>query len=107
MTNKPKCAAALTTEELIVVSAALCNYSKFSDFVTYYDVPKSYIDQIVAVAAQQGVKPKNDDEYQRTLPQLKLQLKALIARDMWDLNHYYQIINESNDIVKKAIELLK
>ncbi len=83
------------------------HYSKFSDFVTYYDVPESYINQIVAIAAQQGVKPKNDDEYQRTLPQLKLQLKALIARDMWDLNHYYQIINESNDIVKKAIELLK
>ncbi len=83
------------------------HYNKFSDFVTYYEVPESYINQIVSVAAQQGVKPKTDDEYQRTLPQLKMQLKALIARDLWDLNHYYQIINESNDIVKKAIELLK
>lgn len=42
----------------------------------------------------------------KSLPVLKLQLKALIARDIWDMNRYYQIINEDNDVVKKAIEVI-
>ena len=36
---------------------------------------------------------------------LTLQLKALIARDIWDMNEYYRIMNESNRIVAKAVEI--
>ena len=38
---------------------------------------------------------------------LKPQLKALIARDLWDMSEYYQIMNEYNDIVIKAVEMIK
>ena len=54
---------------------------------------------------KQNVKPKDDDELQKTLPYLKTQLKALIARDLFDMSEYFQIINETSDIVNKAIEL--
>jgi carboxyl-terminal processing protease len=37
---------------------------------------------------------------------LKAQLKALVARDLWDMSEYYSIINETNDIVQKALETL-
>ena len=40
------------------------------------------------------------------MPQLKLQLKALVARDLWDMSQYFAVINESNHIVMKAVELL-
>ena len=36
---------------------------------------------------------------------LKVQLKALIARDIWDMNEYYRIMNEQNRIVQKAVEI--
>jgi len=48
----------------------------------------------------------NDEERQRTLPLLTQQLKALIARDLWDMNEYYSIMNETSEIVKKAVELI-
>ena len=32
----------------------------------------------------------NEEEYQKALPLLRLQMKALIARDLWDMNEYYQ-----------------
>jgi carboxyl-terminal processing protease len=35
-----------------------------------------------------------------------LQLKALIARDLWDMDCYYHLMNRSNESVKKALELL-
>ena len=36
---------------------------------------------------------------------LSVQLKALIARDIWDMNEYYRIMNEQNRIVAKAVEI--
>ena len=52
------------------------------------------------------MKPKNDEELQQTLPMLRTQLKALIARDLWDMNEYFAIINEQNHIVQRALQIL-
>ncbi len=32
----------------------------------------------------------NEEQYQKSLPLIKTQLKALIARDLWDMNEYFQ-----------------
>ena len=32
--------------------------------------------------------------------------KALIARDLWEMSEYFQVVNEMNHSVQKAIELL-
>jgi carboxyl-terminal processing protease len=36
-----------------------------------------------------------------------LQLKAVIARDLWSVSEYYQIINQSNELYLKSVELLQ
>ena len=64
------------------------------------------IDNIIAEAEKQNVKPKDDEELAHTLPFLKTQLKALVARDIWDMSEYFTIINEQNHIVKKALEVI-
>ena len=33
-------------------------------------------------------------------------VKGLTARDIWDMSEYYAIVNENNDAVNKALELL-
>ncbi len=81
-------------------------YKDFLQFKTEFEVPKSLLDSVVAEAEKQKVKPRDDDELQRTLPVLSLQLKALIARDLWDMTEYYSVINEDSEIVKQALELL-
>ena len=82
-------------------------YKSFDSFRKRFEIPQSLIDAIMAEGEKQKVKPKDDEELQQTMPYLRLQLKALIARDLWDMNEYFAIINESNDIVQRAIELLK
>ena len=52
------------------------------------------------------VKLKDEEERRQSLPMIKMQLKALIARDLWDMTEYFQISNEENDIVRKAIDIL-
>ena len=61
---------------------------------------------MVAEAAKQNIKPKDDAELVKATPRLKLQLKALVARDLWDMSQSFAVINVSNHIVMKAVELL-
>ncbi len=82
-------------------------YPTFEQFNKNYQTPQYLLDQIFAEAAKQNIKPKDDAEVKLTVPALKTMLKALVARDLWDMSQYHQIMNENSDIVKKAVELMK
>ena len=79
-------------------------FTDFNDFKQNYEFPQEEIDRMVADAAKQNLKPKDDEELEKSMPRLKLQLKALVARDLWDMSEYFAIINEESEIVKKGIE---
>lgn len=85
----------------------LKKYPTFRDFDASFQVPESLVEQLIADGEKAGVRPKDDAEKQASLPRLRQTLKALIARDLWDLSEYYQIVNRSNPIVLKAVELLQ
>lgn len=80
-------------------------FPTFESFRNGFQVLQQLVDDVLKEGEKQNVKPKDDDELQKTLPYLKTQLKALIARDLFDMSEYFQIINETSDIVNKAIEL--
>ena len=84
----------------------LKQYPTFEEFKKKFEVPQSFIDAILAEGEKLNVKAKDEDELNRTLPPLRIQLKALIARDLWDMSEYFSIVNEDSEIVKKALELL-
>ena len=48
----------------------------------------------------------NEEQYKKSLPLIKTQLKALIARDLWDMNEYFQVMNTTNNSVKQALKVL-
>ncbi|MBQ3878174.1 MAG: S41 family peptidase [Prevotella sp.] len=81
-------------------------YPDFQEFKQQFQVPQELLDAVFQEGAQQKVTPRNDEESEKTLPVLSLQLKALIARDLWDMSEYYSIMNEDSKIVAKALELL-
>ena len=81
-------------------------FPTFESFRDGFQVPQSLVDDIMKEAEEQKLKPKDDEELQKTLPYLRTQLKALVARDLFDMSEYFQIINETSDIVKKAVENL-
>lgn len=82
-------------------------YASFEDFNKHFEIPQSLIDEILAEGAKQKIKPKDNAELKRTLPYLKMQMKALVARDLWDMSEYFQVVNESNPIVRKALQLMQ
>ena len=70
-------------------------------------MPQDVIDDIIRQAAEKDVKPKDDEELQATLPDVRFALKSLVAYDLWDRNEYFRIINEKSDIVQRAIKYLE
>ena len=82
-------------------------YKDFDTFRQQFEVPQQLLDDIFAEGQKQNVKPKDDTEQQHATATLRPQLKALIARDLWDLSEYYAIINEQSDVVSEALKLLQ
>ena len=82
-------------------------YKDFADFRAHFDIPQEVVDSIFAEGERQKVLPKSEAERLQTLPYLRLQLKALVARDLWGMDEYFAIINETNDLLRKALELIK
>ena len=80
-------------------------YKSFDTFNKNYVVPQSLLDTIITEGKKEKVEPKDKAELTATMPYIKVQLKALVARDLWDMNEYYRVWNEQSDIVNKAIKL--
>ena len=82
-------------------------YPTFEQFKAGFVVPEDVLKGIVDEAKKDKITYKDEKEWQRTIPMLQLQLKSLIARDLWGMSECYQILNENNPIVLKAIEMVK
>ena len=81
-------------------------YKDFDKFLATYEVPSSLIDGIIAEGKKEKIEPKDEAELIQTKKYLALQLKALVARDFWDMSQYFQVWNETNEIVQRAVQLL-
>ena len=81
-------------------------WTSFEDFRRDFVFPKEEIDKMIADAAKDKIVPKDNAELEKTLPKLSMQLKALVARDLWDMSEYFAIINEESEIVRKGVEII-
>ena len=82
---------------------------KFDDYAVFsrdFELDEAMMQQLIEEGKKEGVA-YNEEEFRKSEPLIKLQLKALIARDLWDMNEYYHTINVVNESVKKAVELLE
>ena len=80
-------------------------YADYAIFSRDFDLNDTMMQQLIDEGEKEGVK-FNEEQYKKSEPLIKLQLKALIARDLWDMNEYYHTINVVNESVNKAVELL-
>lgn len=84
----------------------LAQYSKFDDFYKKFEVSQKMLDDLVAMATEDKIV-FNKEQYTKSLLLIKNQMKALIARDLWDTNEYFHVINDTNESVIKALEILQ
>ena len=81
-------------------------YPEFDKFRDEYEVGDDLLEQMKERADAENI-PFDEVQFEISKPLLKLQLKSLIAGDLWETNEYYQIIDTRNDLLQKAISILQ
>ena len=71
-------------------------YSTFARYDKKFEVTDDML-AIVLRKAEEARVAYDEEQYLASLPLIRLQLKALIARDLWTMSEYYQIINAGNN----------
>ena len=80
-------------------------YPKFETFNARFEVGDDILTDMRAFADKEKIA-FDEEQYNRSLPLIRTQLKALIARDLWDMNEYFQVMNTTNHSVQQALRVL-
>lgn len=81
------------------------NYKDFSRFNSGFAVDDAMLDILRTEGGKADIE-FDEAEYSKSLPLISLQLKALTARDLWNMSEYYQIMNTVNESVLQAVRVL-
>ena len=74
-------------------------------FMSGFRVSEELNQRLRSIAAAEQVE-WNEEEYGRSKELIFVQLKALIARDLYDSSAFYRIINEENDIFSEGLQII-
>ena len=80
-------------------------YPDFSQYLDGFQVDETMVNKMKEMAIQEKVK-WNEEEYQRSEKYIKLQVKALIARNVWEMQQYYEVTLREDPVIAKAIQVL-
>ena len=81
-------------------------YRTFEDFNRGYEVGPDVL-KLFQDKAQAAKVEFDEAQYQESLPIFKTQLKATIARLIWGMNAYYQVIQDLDETIQRAVEYLE
>ena len=80
-------------------------YPTFAAYKQSFVVDESFLQELIQLGEQEQI-PYEETEFSRSKSLIALQIKALIARDLFDMAQYFQIINEDNPSYLKALEII-
>lgn len=80
-------------------------FSNFDEFNQDYKVSDEIIKRLIQYAENEDLE-YNEEDFARSFKMIATLIKAYIARDLWDTSNFYQIINESDPIFKRAVQIV-
>ena len=85
--------------------AIKAQYGDFNNFNKTFVVGQDIVDGLKAAAKDAKVE-WDDEQFKRSEKHLLLQVKALIARNVWETQQYYQVMSSVDTGIQKAMEVL-
>jgi len=85
--------------------AIKADYDDFKDFNKDFVVGNELVESLKQVAEEYKVT-WDDEQFKHSKKFLLLQIKALIARNVWETQQYYQVMASEDAGIKKAMEIL-
>jgi carboxyl-terminal processing protease len=80
-------------------------YPDVDAFKKNYSIPVDMVTKMKKMAEEEKVK-WDEEEFKRSQKLLFTQLKALIARDIYDSSAYFKIINDENEIFQEGLRVI-
>lgn len=81
-------------------------YPAFDHFNNKFTVTDDIIDSIVAAGEKEGIE-RDQESINFTIDMIKKEIKSLIARDLFTRDHFFQVYNQDDKTILKALDLLK
>lgn len=82
---------------------------RFADFETFnreYKPSQSELDQLISFAAGEELEFKQED-WDTSKEQIAMLFKSYLARDLWGMDEFFEVYNQSDEVFLKAVEILE
>ena len=80
-------------------------YPDIDSYKTKFEITEELMQELLHLASEENIE-FNEEQYSHSKSLIMLHVKALIARDLFDMNEYYLIINEDNASLKEALRII-
>ena len=80
-------------------------FPSYEIFAKHFKVKGDFFDDFIKYSIEEGVD-KNEDELKKSEKYIQFQLKALMAKTLFDNSKYFQVNVEIDDDIQKAIEII-
>jgi carboxyl-terminal processing protease len=80
-------------------------FKTFADFKAKFKYTPEDIQTFIAKAESEGVK-YNEEQYRKSENEILLILKGYLASNLWRISELYQIVNENDKVLEKALEVI-
>ena len=80
-------------------------YSDIKKFKEKFEITEDILKQLIEFGEESKIE-FNEEQFNKSKVFLSLQLKALIAQNLFDTNEYFQVINDSLDTYRKALQII-
>lgn len=83
-------------------------YPSFDEFNKNFQMDEAFMNKFFEYVKKEDSKLEfNEKQYETSKNLIKLRLKANIAQDLWGTKELFQVYNDSNEILLRAIQILK
>jgi carboxyl-terminal processing protease len=80
-------------------------YKTFADFKLKFEFSSDEIKAMIAKGEAEGIK-FNETEFNKSKDEMKLVMKAQVATNLWQTNEYFQIINQNDKVIERALNVI-
>ncbi len=82
------------------------SYPTFDTYNERFVVTEEILNDLLEYSKENNIE-STPEEFEKSKADFRLIVKALIARDLWDMSEYFQIVNVRDKGFKKALEIMR
>jgi carboxyl-terminal processing protease len=80
-------------------------YKSFDDFKKKFQFSPDDVKSFITRGESEGVK-FNEEQFNKSKDEILLIMKGYIASNMWQISELYQIVNENDKVIDKALKII-